>query len=104
MVPNPPPGPDGQAMRMVGLDCAIIMNPKVWVASGHVGGFADQMMDCAKCKKRFRADKLWLVADYDTVEIADEVVRVVRDLSALPEDLQNASGEEILPYIQQLKA
>ena len=39
MVRNPPPGPDGQEIRMVGLDCSIIMNPKVWVASGHVGGF-----------------------------------------------------------------
>src|SRR5581483_3698240 len=35
MVRNPPPGPDGQEIRMVGLDCSIIMNPKVWVASGH---------------------------------------------------------------------
>ena len=39
MVRNPPPGPDGQEIRMVGLDCSIIMNPKVWEASGHVGGF-----------------------------------------------------------------
>ena len=43
MVRNPPPGPDGQEIEMVGVDCALIMNPKVWVASGHVGGFADQM-------------------------------------------------------------
>ena len=46
MVRNPPPGPDGQEIRMVGLDCSIIMNPKVWVASGHVGGFSDPMVDC----------------------------------------------------------
>ena len=46
MVRNPPPGPDGQEIRMVGLDCSIIMNPKVWEASGHVGGFADPMVDC----------------------------------------------------------
>ncbi len=58
MVRNPPPGPDGQEIRMVGLDCAIIMNPKVWVASGHVGGFSDPMVDCLKCKRRFRADKV----------------------------------------------
>ncbi|WP_439621864.1 glycine--tRNA ligase [Gemmata sp.] len=58
MVRNPPPGPDGQEIRMVGLDCAIIMNPKVWVASGHVGGFADPMMDCKASKKRYRADQL----------------------------------------------
>lgn len=42
----------------VGLDSAILMNPEVWVASGHVGGFADPLMDCKECKSRFRADKL----------------------------------------------
>jgi len=42
----------------VGLDCAILMNPKVWVASGHVGGFSDPLMDCKDCKTRHRADKL----------------------------------------------
>ena len=42
----------------VGLDAAIIMNPKTWVASGHVGGFSDPLMDCKECKARFRADQL----------------------------------------------
>ncbi len=42
----------------VGLDAAILMNPKTWVASGHVGGFADPLIDCKACKARFRADKL----------------------------------------------
>ncbi len=42
----------------VGLDCAILMNPQVWVASGHVGGFSDPLMDCKECKARHRADKL----------------------------------------------
>ena len=42
----------------VGVDCAILMNPEVWVASGHVGGFSDPLMDCKECKSRFRADKL----------------------------------------------
>jgi glycyl-tRNA synthetase len=42
----------------VGLDCAILMNRDVWVASGHVGGFNDPLMDCKACKARFRADKL----------------------------------------------
>ncbi len=42
----------------VGLDCAILMNPQVWVASGHVGGFSDPLMDCKECKERFRADKV----------------------------------------------
>src|SRR5205809_411346 len=62
MVRNPPPGPDGQEIAMVGVDCALIMNPKVWEASGHVGGFADQMVDCKKCRKRFRADKVFVLA------------------------------------------
>ena len=46
----------------VGLDCAIIMNPETWVASGHVGGFSDPLMDCKACKTRHRADKL--IEDY----------------------------------------
>ena len=42
----------------VGLDSAILMNPEVWVATGHVGGFSDPLMDCKDCKTRHRADKL----------------------------------------------
>ena len=42
----------------VGVDCAILMNPQTWVASGHVGGFSDPLMDCKECKERFRADKI----------------------------------------------
>ena len=42
----------------VGIDCAILMNPETWVASGHVGGFSDPLMDCKECKSRHRADKL----------------------------------------------
>ncbi|NOX58472.1 MAG: glycine--tRNA ligase [Planctomycetes bacterium] len=57
MVRNPPAGPNGKAFQMVGLDCSIIMNPKVWEASGHVGGFSDPMVDCKACKGRFRADQ-----------------------------------------------
>lgn len=59
MVRNPPPGPDGQEISMVGVDCSIIMNPKVWVASGHVGTFADPTRKCPKCGKFVRADQLW---------------------------------------------
>ncbi len=43
---------------MYGVDAAILMNPKVWEASGHVSGFSDPLVECAKCKKRFRADHL----------------------------------------------
>ena len=46
----------------VGIDCAILMNPQTWVASGHVGSFSDPLMDCKECKARYRADKL--IEDY----------------------------------------
>ena len=48
----------------VGLDAAILMNPQTWVASGHLGGFSDPLMDCRECKERFRADKL--IEDWNT--------------------------------------
>ncbi|HBU11911.1 MAG TPA: glycine--tRNA ligase [Clostridiales bacterium] len=51
-----------QSKYNVGLDSAILMNPQTWVASGHVGGFNDPLMDCKSCKERFRADKL--IEDY----------------------------------------
>ncbi|MEI8126097.1 MAG: glycine--tRNA ligase, partial [Parachlamydiaceae bacterium] len=51
-------GPDGNLIEMVGVDCSIVMNPKVWVASGHVGGFSDPMVDCRETKNRYRADHL----------------------------------------------
>lgn len=56
----------------VGLDCAILMNPEVWVATGHVGGFSDPLMDCKECKARFRADKL--VEDHMTANGAEVAV------------------------------
>ena len=46
----------------VGLDCAILMNPAVWEASGHLGGFSDPLIDCKNCKSRHRADTL--IEDY----------------------------------------
>lgn len=59
MVTNPPAGPDGKEIQMVGLDCSIIMNPKVWEASGHAAGFADPMRKCPGCGHFVRADQLW---------------------------------------------
>ncbi|WDV44515.1 glycine--tRNA ligase [Clostridiaceae bacterium M8S5] len=56
----------------VGLDSAILMNPEVWVASGHVGGFNDPLMDCKKCKSRFRADKL--IEDFIKNKGLEEVI------------------------------
>lgn len=51
-------GADGNLLDIVGVDCSIVMNPKVWVASGHVGGFSDPMVDCRETKSRYRADHL----------------------------------------------
>ncbi|WP_206107692.1 glycine--tRNA ligase [Paludisphaera rhizosphaerae] len=55
---------DNVQMRddMVGLDCSIIMNPRVWEASGHVGGFSDPMVDCRATKERYRADQMYVFA------------------------------------------
>lgn len=55
----------------VGMDSAILMNPQVWVASGHVSGFNDPLMDCKECKSRFRADQL--VEDYLMKEGQEDV-------------------------------
>lgn len=71
----------------VGVDCAILMNREVWVASGHVGGFSDPLMDCKECKARFRADKL--VEDHMTesgVEVASA---------------DGWSNEELMKYIKE---
>ncbi len=56
----------------VGVDCAILMNPKTWEASGHIGGFSDPLMDCKECNERFRADKL--IEDYMFANEINEVV------------------------------
>tara|TARA_B100000686_G_C16782152_1_gene972690 strand:- start:1461 stop:3002 length:1542 start_codon:yes stop_codon:yes gene_type:complete len=58
MVLCPPLGPDGQPLDILGIDSSIIQNPKAWVASGHVGGFNDPMVDCKSSKLRYRADHL----------------------------------------------
>ena len=55
----------------VGLDSAILMNPQTWVASGHLGGFSDPLMDCKECHERFRADQLieaWAEENNYTIE------------------------------------
>ena len=57
----------------VGVDCAILMNPQTWVASGHLGGFSDPLMDCKDCHERFRADKL--IEDW-----ADEIHNTLKEI------------------------
>jgi glycyl-tRNA synthetase len=56
----------------VGVDCAILMNPQVWVASGHVGGFSDPLIDCKQCKTRHRADKI--IEDFNIANNIDMAV------------------------------
>ena len=58
IVTCPAPGPDGKPLDVVGVDCTIIMHPKVWIASGHAAGFNDPMVDDKETKQRFRADHL----------------------------------------------
>lgn len=57
--------------NVVGLDSAIIMHPRVWEASGHVGGFSDPMVDCRTCKKRFKADALCEEQGSELIENVD---------------------------------
>lgn len=65
MVTTPPIGPDGHPVQIVGVDSSIIQNPKAWVASGHVGGFSDPMVDCRETKLRYRADHLVVLVPKD---------------------------------------
>ena len=64
----------------VGVDCAILMNSQTWVASGHLGGFSDPLMDCKQCKERFRADKL--IEDYNAEHgiVPRGVKKEIRDI------------------------
>jgi glycyl-tRNA synthetase len=72
IVRAPCQGIDGNLLEIVGVDCSIIMNPKVWVASGHVGGFNDPMVDCRETKIRYRADHL-LCAEIIAVQKGEQV-------------------------------
>ena len=65
----------------VGLDAAILMNPQTWVASGHLGGFSDPLMDCCECKTRHRADNL--IEDFDGTNVVgwsnEQMTDYIRD-------------------------
>ncbi|HHX36895.1 MAG TPA: glycine--tRNA ligase [Clostridiaceae bacterium] len=61
----------------VGMDAAILMNPEVWVASGHVGGFSDPLMDCKSCRARFRVDQM--IEDWAEAEGVDVVTEELND-------------------------
>ncbi|MCE5278926.1 MAG: glycine--tRNA ligase [Planctomycetaceae bacterium] len=92
---------------VVGLDCSIIMNPKVWEASGHVGGFADPMVDCKQCKSRFRADSIGfvrLLSDTDEV-VMETMTESAADLhgDALIAALAESANSKIRRRITQLQ-
>ena len=72
----------------VGVDCAILMNPQTWVASGHLGGFSDPLMDCKECHERFRADKL--IEDF----AAEKGIE-------LPSSVDAMSQEEMMRFIEE---
>lgn len=74
----------GEIIDIVGVDTSIIMNPKVWVASGHVGGFSDPMVDCRETKHRYRADHL----------VCSEIVSVKAGEKHVHGWLAVVSGEE----------
>ncbi len=101
MVRNPPLGPDGEMIDIVGLDSAIIQNPAVWAASGHLGGFNDPMADCRESKNRYRADHLLVFCPKSgqghmfaclTGDEAKAEKRIRREAKANPADY------EVLPY------
>ena len=61
-----------------GLDSAILMNPEVWVASGHVASFADPLIDCKKCKSRERADKLVEYIKVKDSEVTEKIEQILK--------------------------
>ena len=109
----------------VGLDAAILMNPQTWIASGHLAGFSDPLMDCRECHERFRADKLiedWLqenpiegvvveaMTNDDMVDFIaqqnateDNTCRMIcycdGDIRVLIENFRYLSGARTLPFL-----
>ncbi len=79
---------------IVGLDAAIIMNPRVWEASGHVGGFSDPLVDCTKCKARFRGDQLYMVPWID----AGDLEEMYHRYSELDKEFANGKKEILSKY------
>jgi len=75
-----------ESKHNVGLDAAILMNPQTWVASGHIGGFSDPLIDCKECKTRHRADKL--IEDWSHENGKDQIV-------------DGWSDEQIMEYIRE---
>jgi glycyl-tRNA synthetase len=98
--------PDGApaAFDMVGLDCSILMNPAVWEASGHVGGFNDPMVDCRETKTRYRADQL-VVFRMKPVEKPESGAAANETLFASPGEAGiTPDADLIAPHRKRIKA
>ncbi len=91
MVHHTPAGPGGEHLSIVGVDSAIIQNPKVWEASGHVAGFNDPMVDDKETKSRYRADHLAFFAI-----VSNATGQRVGPYFAAVADLAHASDEELI--------
>ena len=89
----------------VGVDCAILMNPQTWVASGHLGGFSDPLMDCKECKERFRADKI--IEDFaaeNGIEIGNSTLYTLQyiETSTIEKLYTFAVSDEVLAQLRML--
>jgi glycyl-tRNA synthetase len=84
MVICPPIGPDGHPVEMVGIDTAIIQNPKTWVASGHAAGFSDPMVDDKQTQGRYRADHLYGLLPSIQTSALLEIIKVTGEPPAPP--------------------
>ncbi len=92
------------AFDMVGLDCSILMNPAVWVASGHVGGFNDPMVDCRETKTRYRADQL-AVFSMEPVDTAATAAAADTILFASPGEAGITPDDDLIaPHRKRVKA
>ncbi len=97
MVDCPPDGPDGESVNIVGLDSSIIQNPKVWEASGHVGGFNDPMVDCTETKRRYRADHLQVsMARVERSNGTVENLALIATLEGDGEDVLEAKATKLI--------
>lgn len=99
MVIAPPMGPDGKPLQIVGLDSAIIQNPKTWEASGHVAGFSDPMVDCKQTKLRYRADHLVAVLDKRNDKVFAFLDGTLEEKNVLKK-LKKLSGTDDLTKLQ----
>jgi glycyl-tRNA synthetase len=95
MVIAPPMGPDGKPLQILGLDSAIIQNPKTWAASGHIDTFNDPMVDCKKTKLRYRQDHLVAVVDERNAQIFAFYNEALEDKNTLKKLKKQAGTDEL---------